>query len=588
MDDSELLRRYIATRDESAFTELVQYHLGLVYNTALRRLNGDAHHAHDVSQAVFTLLARKAPALLSHPTLTGWLHATTLNTARQLIRAEQRRAAREEQTHAMQENPTPVAEVWQQLRPAIDDALSDLNAADRDALLLRYFENCTLAHVAATLRLSEDAARMRINRALEKLRTALARRGITSTAAALGTMLAPHTASSAPVGMATQISTAALAASAIPAGVVGSALVSLTLMSTAKTVSIIATATAILATTVAVHQHNRTSNEREIARTKIAALEQKISALEETHPSRTTPPAAQTSVPAFASPASARLSGSPDSREIAARERALSAARSSAVGERRFAQARKLAIEGKFEASGGKHAAGESKFAEALEAYLGCYADGYRNQRFFDSLAELGLQHPPALAALVQLRDKTENLMRLSPAEIAAAADLALINRALGNDQNTLAVFNSLAASDPRRTALLAKTTIYSTEPDDLVRPLFETLLKDRRYAELTQSISYQSMTADLASLNQTAERMTQRVTTDDAAKATLRTYVATSTAKNVEALAGSGKISEAQTLLKKLLDQDSSNEAIAIVRQHLARAGHPELLPPSTDVSTR
>ena len=73
MDDPELLQRYTATRDETAFTELVRRHLGLVYNTALRRLNGDAHHAHDVSQTVFTLLARKAPSLTRHPSVSIWL-----------------------------------------------------------------------------------------------------------------------------------------------------------------------------------------------------------------------------------------------------------------------------------------------------------------------------------------------------------------------------------------------------------------------------------------------------------------------------------------------------------------------------------
>ena len=62
-DDSELLRRYAEARSQDAFAELVQRHLTLVYSTALRQAGGDAHLAQDVTQMVFTDLARKAAAL---------------------------------------------------------------------------------------------------------------------------------------------------------------------------------------------------------------------------------------------------------------------------------------------------------------------------------------------------------------------------------------------------------------------------------------------------------------------------------------------------------------------------------------------
>ncbi len=220
MDDSRLLRRHVEDRDESAFAEIVRQHLALVYNTALRRLNGDTHHAHDVAQTVFTLLARKAPSLTRHPTLTGWLYTAAINSARELIRAEQRRVAREQETHAMQEplSFTPSDESWRQLRPVIDEALSDLKTADRDALLLRYFEDRPLSQVATTLHLSEDAARMKVNRALEKLREALSKRGVTSTAAALATTLAPQAYASVSTSLAASISASALTtAAALPA-----------------------------------------------------------------------------------------------------------------------------------------------------------------------------------------------------------------------------------------------------------------------------------------------------------------------------------------------------------------------------------
>jgi len=70
-NDAELLRRYTAEHSESAFSFLVTNYLNLVYATALRELRGDSHRAADVAQQVFITLARKAPALVEHPTLAG-------------------------------------------------------------------------------------------------------------------------------------------------------------------------------------------------------------------------------------------------------------------------------------------------------------------------------------------------------------------------------------------------------------------------------------------------------------------------------------------------------------------------------------
>ena len=100
MDDSSLLRRFAEDRSEEAFAELVRRHLNLVYSAALRKVGGDAHRAAEVSQTVFTVLARNAPALACHPVLTGWLYTTTHFTAAKLVRAERRRLAREQEALA--------------------------------------------------------------------------------------------------------------------------------------------------------------------------------------------------------------------------------------------------------------------------------------------------------------------------------------------------------------------------------------------------------------------------------------------------------------------------------------------------------
>jgi len=226
--DAELLRRYVEERSEAAFAELVRLHLNLVYFAALRQVGGDTHRAQDVAQTVFTDLARKARELTGRATLTGWLHTSTRFAASKQRRADFTRQQREQEAATMNAflpnpDPAPAAE-WERLRPLIDDAIHELDERDREAVLLRYFENRPFAEIGATLRLSDDAARMRVDRALEKLRAALARRGVNSTSAALATVFANQVAASAPAGLASAITGAALTSVGASGGIAAAGL----------------------------------------------------------------------------------------------------------------------------------------------------------------------------------------------------------------------------------------------------------------------------------------------------------------------------------------------------------------------------
>src|ERR1019366_3368093 len=101
--DSQLLASFARTNSEDAFAELVQRHVNLVHSAALRQVNGDAHLAQDVTQMVFTDLARKAAALASHRVLAGWLFTSTRFAAAKLVRGEQRRRTREQEAQLMNE-----------------------------------------------------------------------------------------------------------------------------------------------------------------------------------------------------------------------------------------------------------------------------------------------------------------------------------------------------------------------------------------------------------------------------------------------------------------------------------------------------
>jgi RNA polymerase sigma factor (sigma-70 family) len=221
--DAELLRRYAEERSETAFAELVRRHLDLVHSAALRQVGGNRAAAADIAQAVFTELARQANHLTRHPALVGWLYTTTHRLAARHVRDETRRQRRERDAHAMQEthrSPDPEAD-WNRLAPVLDEAMHELADADRLALLLRHFEQRPFADVGTRLGLSENAARMRVDRALDKLRARLAKRGITSTGSALVVALGGPAVVAAPAGLAANIAAGAMAAGALTASSVG-------------------------------------------------------------------------------------------------------------------------------------------------------------------------------------------------------------------------------------------------------------------------------------------------------------------------------------------------------------------------------
>jgi RNA polymerase sigma factor (sigma-70 family) len=209
--DCELLRRYAGTRSEEAFAELVRRHVNLVYSAALRQVNGDAHLAQDVAQTVFTNLARKAAPLSRREVLTGWLYTSAHFAAAKIVRTENRRRDREEEFMREPISETAPELDWEKLRPTLDEAMHELKEADREVILQRYFENRAFAEIGARCGLNENAARMRVERALGKLRAVFLRRGIAATTA-LASVISANAIQIAPAGLAATLTSASLAA----------------------------------------------------------------------------------------------------------------------------------------------------------------------------------------------------------------------------------------------------------------------------------------------------------------------------------------------------------------------------------------
>jgi len=235
--DSQLLRAYAEHRSEPAFAELVRRHVDFVYSAALRMVC-DSHLAEDVTQGVFVALAKNFAQLADRPVLSGWLHRTAQNIAAQTVRTDVRRRAREQEAVAMNEllSAEPNA-LWEHIAPHLDAAIGELSEADRDALLLRYFERMSAREMAQTLGTSEDAAQKRVSRAVERLRDFFAKRGVTIGASGLVVVISANAVQAAPVGLAVTISTAA-------------ALVGTTIATTVETIAMTATQKLLVAAIV--------------------------------------------------------------------------------------------------------------------------------------------------------------------------------------------------------------------------------------------------------------------------------------------------------------------------------------------------
>ncbi|HWN95732.1 MAG TPA: sigma-70 family RNA polymerase sigma factor [Methylomirabilota bacterium] len=209
LTDQQLLREYAERRSEAAFAELVRRHVDLVYSAALRMVC-DSHLAEDVTQGAFVALARSAPQLTDRAVLSGWLHRTAQNIAAQTVRTDVRRRAREQEAAAMNELFAAEPDgVWEHIAPHLDAALGELSEADRDALMLRYFERKSAQEMAQVLGVSDEAAQKRVSRAVERLREFFAKRGVTVGASGLVVVLSANAVQAAPVGLAISISTAA-------------------------------------------------------------------------------------------------------------------------------------------------------------------------------------------------------------------------------------------------------------------------------------------------------------------------------------------------------------------------------------------
>jgi RNA polymerase sigma factor (sigma-70 family) len=212
-DDLDLLEKYARESSEEAFAELVSRHLDLVYSAALRQVRS-RQLAEEVAQSVFTDLSHGAHKLKPGTILTAWLYQVTRRTAIDVVRRESRRQFREQIAVTMADmHSTPTD--WTQVESLLDEAMETLDAPDRTAILLRYFDSKSLREIGQTLGTSEDAAQKRVSRAVEQLRGFLSKRGTVVGSASFVMLLSTHAVQSAPIGLGGTISATVVSGAAI-------------------------------------------------------------------------------------------------------------------------------------------------------------------------------------------------------------------------------------------------------------------------------------------------------------------------------------------------------------------------------------
>lgn len=568
VEDSELLRRYAAHRSEEAFTELVRRRVDLVYSVALRQVGGDAHLAQDVTQKVFADLARKAASLTDRPVLSGWLYRSTQFAASDVVRAERRRRTREQESQAMHDLTTvdePPTD-WTRLRPLLDDALGELKDPDRDAIALRFFEGRAFADIGRALQLTEEAARKRVDRGLDKLAGILSRRGLTSTSAAIGAALAQQAAGAAPAGLASSVASAALAgATASGATVIGVGLFGF--LASAKVAIGLA---GLAAGGIGMAFHEAGEARRKAAslaeatqrvdalRAETLALQRRLAAAEER--SRAAEEDAEKLLSAITSATMQRPAG-----DVAG------AAASEPAGGEGNGTVTRATVEARYKRAQELARAGNS--AAALAEFLWCYDEGMvrvssyggvRGSFLLSEIANLAKTYPPASAALRERRDRTESLMAADPSDAGIARDYASLNRVLGETSRTLEYFDRLPPKHPTRGAL------GSTD-------LMEALVERRRYADALEAFSYERMVSLFSTLSRPMD--VSKIPNPQRVQDERRRSVVKSGARNVEILAGAGDVSRARDFARQVIAFDGSAEARATLQQHAARAGQPNLL---------
>ena len=166
--DEELMERF-CDGDHTAFEALFTRHSGGVQGF-LTRMVHDVPLAEDLLQTTFLSVVRSRGRYERGTRFSPWLMTIAANAARDALRRRQHREAFAREASSVPLPPEDPSLGDPGMRKRLEDALRQLSADQREAILLHKLEGWSFEEIAALRGISVSAARVRAHRGYEKLR----------------------------------------------------------------------------------------------------------------------------------------------------------------------------------------------------------------------------------------------------------------------------------------------------------------------------------------------------------------------------------------------------------------------------------
>jgi RNA polymerase sigma factor (sigma-70 family) len=218
--DADLLARFLANRDEQAFTLLVRRHGPMVFGVC-RRVTGNHHIAEDAFQAVFVVLAAKGGSVRPRTALPAWLYGVAYRTALRARTMSDRRRRREAAVETLPEPASATTDLVEtsDVVAVVDEEIARLPERLRVPVLLCELEGQSRQETAGQLGIPEGTLSSRLAAARKVLAVRLRQRGIALSAAALSAALGQVASANVPGDLTARAVAVAIAPNLVPAPV---------------------------------------------------------------------------------------------------------------------------------------------------------------------------------------------------------------------------------------------------------------------------------------------------------------------------------------------------------------------------------